>query len=128
MDERSRPYQIVIGQKVTEGKVVTVRSMRRNMTAAERILWQRLRANKLGGFHFRRQQVIGVFIADFYCHRAALAVEVDGPTHEPGYDEERDRVFAEKGIAVLRFTNDEVARSIDGVLKDILEQLEARQT
>ncbi len=42
------------------------------MTPAEKILWQELRANKLG-VHFRRQQVIAGFIVDFYCHKAALA-------------------------------------------------------
>ncbi len=52
------------------------------MTSAEKLLWQELRANKLG-VHFRRQQVIAGFIVDFYCHKADLIVEVDGETHDP---------------------------------------------
>ena len=47
------------------------------MTPAEKILWNELRANKLG-VHFRRQQVIAGFIVDFYCHKSALVIEVDG--------------------------------------------------
>ena len=51
------------------------------MTPAEKILWQELRANKLG-VHFRRQQAIAGFIVDFYCHKAGLVVEVDGDIHD----------------------------------------------
>ena len=126
MDAKPNPYQIVIGQRVTEEKVLTARAMRRKLTPAERILWQRLRRNRLGGFHFRRQQVIAGFIADFYCHRAALVVEVDGPTHEQDYDRERDQIFADKGITVLRFTNDEVMQHVDRVLGRIVEYLRGR--
>jgi very-short-patch-repair endonuclease len=51
------------------------------MTPAERILWQELRGNKLGA-HFRRQQIIAGFIVDFYCHKVALVIEVDGDVHD----------------------------------------------
>ena len=57
------------------------------MTPAEKILWQELRANK-PGFHFRRQQVIAGFIVDFYCHKAALVVEVDGDIHHLKQEED----------------------------------------
>ncbi len=55
---------------------------RRNMTAAEKILWSCLRANWLDGWHFRRQQIIAGYIVDFYCHSARLVVEVDGEIHQ----------------------------------------------
>lgn len=51
------------------------------MTPAEKLLWQEVRAKKLG-VRFRRQQIIQGFIVDFYCHKAALVVEVDGDIHE----------------------------------------------
>ena len=51
------------------------------MTPAEKILWEELRANK-PGVHFRRQQIIAGFIVDFYCHKAALVIEVDGDIHD----------------------------------------------
>jgi very-short-patch-repair endonuclease len=68
---------IIPGQKVSRKKLQRSRELRREMTPAEKLLWQELRANKLGT-HFRRQQVIAGFIVDFYCHKADLVVEVDG--------------------------------------------------
>ena len=58
---------IIPGQKVTKEKLQRAKELRREMTPAEKILWNELRANKLG-VHFRRQQVIAGFIVDFYCH------------------------------------------------------------
>lgn len=62
------PKNIVIGQKINPEKAVRAKELRRNMTEAEKILWERLRANRLSGWHFRRQQVIRGFIVDLYCH------------------------------------------------------------
>jgi len=80
------------------------------MTPAEHMLWQRLRANRLGGFHFRRQKVIDHYIVDFYCHQANLVVELDGSGHldQQEYDNERDQHLQERGLKVLRFWNNEV--------------------
>src|SRR5215212_6733999 len=98
---------IVIGQNVTSQKVQRARELRKNMTEAEKVLWQSLRANRLNGWHFRRQQIIGGFIADFYCHAAALVVETDGEIHQSQqeYDEERSELIRRQyGIEVIRFT------------------------
>ena len=57
------------------------RELRRNLTEAEKILWQELRNRKLGGFKFRRQHPINKFVADFYCHEVKLIVELDGSQH-----------------------------------------------
>ena len=86
---------IIIGQKVAHEKVKRAKELRRQMTEAEQTLWLRLRANRLGGWHFRRQQVIACYIVDFYCHAAGLAVEVDGAVHETrgDYDLERDQAL-----------------------------------
>ena len=56
--------------------------LRMNQTEAENMLWQRLRGNKLKGFKFRRQYAFGRYIADFYCSKARLIIEVDGKVHE----------------------------------------------
>ena len=72
---------IIPGQPVTKEKLQRAKELRRDMTPAEKILWQELRGNKLG-VHFRRQQVIAGFIVDFYCHKAGLVVEVDGDIHD----------------------------------------------
>ena len=60
------------------------------MTPAEKILWNELRANKLG-VHFRRHQIIQGFIVDFYCHKAALVIEVDGDIHDLQQEEDARR-------------------------------------
>jgi very-short-patch-repair endonuclease len=112
---------IVIGQKVDPAKVKRARQFRRQMTEEERLLWQQLRANRLDGFHFRRQQVIGGFIVDFYCHAAGLVVEVDGEVHQKRaeYDAERDRHLSARGLRVLRVRNREVREDLPDVLTRI---------
>lgn len=91
------------------------------MTPAERRLWSALRRHQLDGLHFRRQQVIGGFIVDFYCDKARLAVEVDGPVHDKQkeYDVERDKALAARQIRVLRCRNEEILHNLDAVLERI---------
>jgi very-short-patch-repair endonuclease len=93
------------------------------MTLAEALLWQKLRRNQLQGMHFRRQQVIDGFIADFYCHAAAVVVELDGSIHEhqTETDAERDTVFDKRGMLVLRFTNEQVFCELHDVLRRIIQ-------
>ena len=100
---------IVTNQKVSAQKLQRAKELRREMTPAEKILWEELRANKLG-VHFRRQQVIQGFIVDFYCHRAGLVIEVDGDIHDlqQEEDERREKVLSALGLRVVRFRNDEV--------------------
>lgn len=117
--------KIVTGQKVTQAKVDWAKELRRKMTPAERRLWQELRANRLDGWHFRRQQIIAGFIVDFYCHRAGLVVEVDGPIHETQVeaDAEREAVLQGRGLTILRFTNRQVMNDMRTVLKEIRQVL-----
>ncbi|MBV6449319.1 MAG: hypothetical protein MHPDNHAH_00029 [Anaerolineales bacterium] len=84
------------------------------MTPAEKILWNELRANKLG-VHFRMQQVIAGFIVDFYCHRAGLVVEVDGDIHDlqKEEDERREKALKEMGLMMVRFGNDDVMKTAE---------------
>ena len=93
------------------------------MTPAESRLWARLRASRLEGFHFRRLQIIEPYIVDFYCHRAALVVEVDGTVHlgKEDYDGERDQKLHELGLHVLHFTNEAVIQNLNEVLNTILQ-------
>jgi very-short-patch-repair endonuclease len=112
---------IITGQKVTDYKLEFVQKLRREMTHEERILWKHLRANRLCGLHFRRQQLIHGFIADFYCHSAGVVVEVDGDIHKAQveYDSARDATFNTIGLFVLRFRNEEIIREINVVLEKI---------
>ncbi|MEH2251263.1 endonuclease domain-containing protein [Nostoc sp.] len=112
---------IVIGYKVDLVKVQRVKELRQQMTPEEKILWQHLRANRLNGLHFRRQQIINGFIADFYCHATRLVIEVDGKIHEQQveYDAERDKVLSARGLRLLRIKNEEVRHELDKVLMRI---------
>jgi len=115
---------IVTNQKVTKEKLQRAKDLRREMTPAEKILWEELRANKLG-VHFRRQQIIQGFIVDFYCHKAGLVVEVDGDIHDlqKEEDERREKVLSALGVRVVRFRNDEVARELSAVVGKIMENI-----
>ena len=127
--DRVSRRNIVIGQKVDPAKVERARELRRQMTNAERVLWRHLRANRLKGVHFRRQQVIKGFIVDFYCNAAGLVVEVDGEVHEAQgeSDAERDQALNELGLHVLRVTNTEVEEDLTDVLSRIVSLLDRRR-
>lgn len=101
----------VLQQRATE--------MRRNPTEPEKRLWRHLSNGQLIGHKFRRQSVIGRFIADFLCPQRALIVEVDGDTHDEGKDRLRDDVLAKHCFQMVRVTNDDVMTNMDGVLQHI---------
>jgi very-short-patch-repair endonuclease len=120
-------WNIVRGQQVTADKADRARELRREMTPEEGALWERVRRGGLD-YHFRRQQVIRGFIADFYCHQAALVIEVDGPVHElqAEADAHRTVVFESLGIEVLRIRNDEVTNNLSVVLERIRAKCQDR--
>jgi very-short-patch-repair endonuclease len=115
------PRYIIAGQRIDPAKLERAKELRRDMTAAERLLWAQLRTNRLDGFHFRRQQIIDGFTVDFYCHAAGLVIEVDGPVHgqQAEYDAERDCVLGGRGLRVLRVRNEEVLQNMEHVLARI---------
>jgi very-short-patch-repair endonuclease len=94
--------------------------MRATATGAEARLWKHLRHHPMIGSHFRRQVVIGPYIADFACMAAKLIVEVDGSQHgeqvDVVRDEARTKWFESEGYRVVRFWNNDVTQNIDGVL------------
>lgn len=116
--------QIVIGQKVSRALRERSKELKQNMTPAETALWERLRANRCNGLHFRRQQVIGRYIADFYCHRLGLVIELDGAVHDGRIevDAVRDKELSERNLKVIRFRNEEVVGNLDEVLNRIAEE------
>ena len=97
--------------------------MRRNPTEPEKCLWRHLSNRQLGEFKFRRQSVVGPFIADFLCPQKALILEVDGDTHDEMKDRLRDDWLAEHGYRVVRVTNHEVMTNVDGVIYLIAQTL-----
>ena len=104
---------------------VRARSLRKDLTDAERVIWNILRAHRLNGAAFRRQVPIGPYIADFVCHAAQLVIEIDGGQHfEPSHearDQRRDAFLARKGFGVLRFNNHDVLTNRMGVAEVIAE-------
>ena len=102
------------------------KEMRNNMTDAEKLLWEAL-GSKNTGDKFRRQHVIGDFIADFVCLPKRLIIEVDGGYHnddtQQSLDEQRTKILNHLGFEVIRFTNEEVLGNLDGVVNQIEEKL-----
>jgi len=91
------------------------------MAPQEQALWARLRKNQLGGLHFRRQQIIDGFLADFYCHAPSLVIELDGliDLRQADYDRERDKAIAAHNLLVLRVPNSEIDHDLQQLLQRI---------
>ena len=100
--------------------------MRRQPTEVEKRLWRCLSGAKLGGHKFRRQAILGRYIADFFCPQKNLLVEIDGDTHDAEADAIRDLAMAERGIRVVRVMNEDVLTNMDGVLHFLLTELDGR--
>ncbi len=103
------------------------RKLRTKPTPAEAQLWEVLKENKLLGLRFKRQHPIKGFIADFYCHKAHLVIEVDGGIHQRQceYDRERTQVMIEFGLRVIRFKNEDVSEKLNWVIDEIKKELKS---
>lgn len=97
------------------------------MTDAERLLWSRIRRKQLKGYQFYRQKIIDNYIVDFYCPKTKLIIELDGGQHyeEQGLkrDKKRDAYLKNIGLKVLRFSDRDVFKNLNGVLQRIYEDL-----
>lgn len=100
---------------------------RKFSTQAEDFLWQQLCGDKLDGFSFRRQHIIGNFITDFVCLAKKLVIEVDGLIHQLPEnkisDEERTAWLGMKGYTVMRFSNEEILFDSQNTLNRIKQKL-----
>ena len=103
------------------------RTLRRNQTDAERMLWHHLRDRRLDGWKFRRQHPVGPYVLDLYCADANLVIEIDGGQHDDDehrkHDEKRTACLVSQGLKVMRFWNNEVMENTLGVLEAIRELL-----
>ena len=99
--------------------------LRRDPTDAESVIWSKLRNKEFKGYKFYRQYGIGYYVADFYCPKLSLAIEIDGASHysESGlaYDDTRTKYFLSVGVRMLRFTNIDVLKNIQGVMETLWE-------
>ena len=102
------------------------RTLRKNQTKEEAFLWYNFLSKCPVRFH--RQYVIGNYIADFYCHRAKLVIELDGSQHfeeeNKAADSQRDIYFAQRGIEVLRIPNNAVKENFTGVCEEIYRRIQ----
>ncbi len=98
------------------------KQLRKEMTDAEKILWVHLKSG-IQNFKIRRQHPIGNYIADFFCHKLKLIIEVDGSIHELDDvkidDIERDKRLTALGYRIMRFTNKQVYNELEFILAEI---------
>jgi very-short-patch-repair endonuclease len=109
------------------------RELRKRETPAEKVLWQHLRNMNLFEKKFLRQYPICIYvkgrnlyyIPGFYCYKAKLVVEADGPIHllKKDYDQNRDEVLKSLGLKILRFENDQILNDTQTVLNKIKDHL-----
>ena len=106
------------------------KDLRKNMTKEERHLW--FDFLRYCSPRFRRQEIIGNYIADFYCHQARFVIELDGSQHldesTREYDTQRTAYFQSLGIQVIRYYNTDISNNFEGVCQHILSALEAAKT
>jgi very-short-patch-repair endonuclease len=97
------------------------KNLRIKHTDEENLFWSQLRARRLNGLKFRRQQPIGNYIVDFICFTKKIVIEVDGGQHswKKKRNEIRDKWLSKEGYKLLRFWNNEVFKNLDGVLEII---------
>ena len=97
------------------------RSLRKNQTDAERLLWQKLRNRQLLNVKFRRQFPIEPYIADFVCLKLKLIIELDGSQHfdQIAYDNKRSDFLKQRGFKIFRFWNNDVFKNTEGVMESI---------
>jgi len=106
------------------------KSLRKQMSPPEGLLWSRLRRMRGFGATFRRQHPIGPFIADFCCSTAKLVIEVDGSHHSEDAqilkDEAQSLYLQERGYRVLRIPASDIMRNVDEVAQGVVEAALAR--
>jgi very-short-patch-repair endonuclease len=99
------------------------KKLRENPTEAEELLWLALKNNQVNDYKFRRQHPISIYIADFYCHKLKLVIEIDGEYHlseeQQVLDKERTANIEFNGVKVIRFTNEEVLLKLPEVINKI---------
>ena len=90
---------------------------------SEILLWMQLRGRKFRGYQFNRQKLLDNYIADFFCRRMNLVIEIDGDSHDSNeameYDKARDEILERHGLTVIRITDIDVKRDMNNVLRQI---------
>jgi len=125
---------MIYSRRIVEGKQslgasfnikAKAQELRKNLTSQEKRLWDRIRRGQLNGMHFRKQHPYNIYILDFFCFKANLAIEVEGKIHlkKKEYDTERTRFLESSGLEVLHFRNEDIENRIDWVIEIIKKHL-----
>ena len=105
-----------------------VKKLHHNLTDPEKILWHYIRNRRFSNYKFRRQVLIGKYIADFVCYEKMLIIELDGREHLESknvvHDEIRTKYLNERGFKVVRYYNTDVLNNINSVLLDLWNYLQ----
>ncbi len=120
---------MIIHKRTTARIFQRAKELRRELTPTERLLWARLRAHRTDDVHFRNRHAIGNYIVDFCAPRKKLVIEVDGSQHlqQQDYDAERTTFLQKHGYRVLRFSNHDINTNLEGVMTEILFQLDNKE-
>ena len=112
--------------RATANAMNSARRFRRNLSLPEQLLWRLLKQMR-GYLRFRRQHPIGPYVADFYCPKARLIIEIDGSQHDASQarDTRRDAYMAAMGLRVVRIAASEVLADPQGSADAILRLAEA---
>lgn len=105
------------------------KELRRNMTKEERHLWFDYLSTYKPRFY--KQRLIGNYIADFYCAKARLVIELDGGQYyDESYNQHNDRLrtefFDSRNIEVIRFSNVDIWNNFEGVCSRVDEAVRGR--
>ena len=99
------------------------RKLRNNSTKSEILLWQKIKRKQIHGYDFHRQKPIDNYILDFFCHELMMGIEIDGYSHELieifHKDNKKTKKMDSLGISILRFTDHQVFREMENVLRSI---------
>jgi len=105
--------------------IMIARELRNNATPSEKKLWTRLRQKKFLGLDFYRQKIIGNYIADLYCDKKRIVIEIDGGYHinRKKEDGNRDAFMLEYGIKTIRVSDTDVLNNINETLDRLKKEL-----
>src|SRR6187401_232903 len=103
------------------------RELRNKLTPSEQIFWLRLKEN-FPQHKFRRQHPISIYIADFYCHKLKLVIEIDGSIHNSNEakldDENRQKALENLNLTIIRFTNEQIKKEDKSVIEIVSSAIE----
>lgn len=111
-------------------KKIFARTLRKDLTKTEKLVWELLRKRKFMGFKFRRQHVLEGFVLDFYCPELKLGIEIDGRIHlkQKDYDKARQDIIESKGVTIVRVANMEILHEKRSILRTLEQLIESSST